>query len=222
MELTLWRSIERLAPLRPRFVSVTYGADGSTRERTHQVVTRVLRETDADARAAPDLRRCATANDPRHRARLLARRACATSSRCAAIRRSGAAATSRTPGGFAYAADLVRGLRSVADFEISVAAYPEAHPRRPARSLISTASRPSSTPARRARSRSSSSTPSAFLRFRDRCVAAGIARDAGAGHPADHALAADAALRRALRRQRAGVAACSASRAWTTTPARAD
>src|SRR6202162_6006671 len=45
MEQTLWESIQRLAPLRPRFVSVTYGADGSTRERTHQVVTRVLKET---------------------------------------------------------------------------------------------------------------------------------------------------------------------------------
>ena len=42
MEQTLWQSIQRLAPLRPRFVSVTYGADGSTRERTHHVVTRVL------------------------------------------------------------------------------------------------------------------------------------------------------------------------------------
>src|SRR5258706_2599726 len=45
MEQPVWRSIRRLAPLRPRFVSVTYGADGSTRERTHQLVTRVLRET---------------------------------------------------------------------------------------------------------------------------------------------------------------------------------
>src|SRR5580658_10353253 len=46
MEQTLWQSMQRLAPLRPRFVSVTYGADGSTRERTHNVVTRVQRETD--------------------------------------------------------------------------------------------------------------------------------------------------------------------------------
>src|SRR4051812_5301383 len=53
MEATLWSSIERLAPLEPRFVSVTYGADGSTRERTHQVVTRLLRETPLTA--APHL-----------------------------------------------------------------------------------------------------------------------------------------------------------------------
>ncbi len=45
MEATLWRSVERLAPLAPRFVSVTYGADGSTRTRTHQLVTRIQRET---------------------------------------------------------------------------------------------------------------------------------------------------------------------------------
>src|SRR5450631_1928790 len=45
MEATLWCSVERLLPLAPRFVSVTYGADGSTRERTHQVVSRVLKET---------------------------------------------------------------------------------------------------------------------------------------------------------------------------------
>src|SRR6185295_17139885 len=45
MEATLWKSVERLAPLSPRFVSVTYGADGSTRERTHKVITRIQRET---------------------------------------------------------------------------------------------------------------------------------------------------------------------------------
>src|SRR4051812_2041460 len=53
MEKTLWTSIERLAPLRPRFVSVTYGADGSTRARTHSIVTRIMRET--DLLAAPHL-----------------------------------------------------------------------------------------------------------------------------------------------------------------------
>src|SRR5262245_55886906 len=45
MEATLWKSVQRLAPLRPRFVSVTYGADGSTRDRTHNIVTRIARET---------------------------------------------------------------------------------------------------------------------------------------------------------------------------------
>ena len=45
MEATLWESITRLAPLRPNFVSVTYGAGGSTRERTHATVKRILGET---------------------------------------------------------------------------------------------------------------------------------------------------------------------------------
>src|SRR6266849_6772358 len=45
MEATLWHSVQRLAPLAPRFVSVTYGADGSTRERTHNIITRIQRET---------------------------------------------------------------------------------------------------------------------------------------------------------------------------------
>ena len=57
MEATLWASIERLAPLSPNFVSVTYGAGGSTRERTHRTVARLVRETRAQARRAPDLRR---------------------------------------------------------------------------------------------------------------------------------------------------------------------
>ena len=53
MEETLWHSIQRLAPLNPRFVSVTYGADGSTRDRTHRIVSRIIRET--GLRAAPHL-----------------------------------------------------------------------------------------------------------------------------------------------------------------------
>ena len=68
MEATLWKSVERLAPLSPRFVSVTYGADGSTRERTHNVVTRMQRETPLVG--APHLT-CIGASrgrDPRHRA----------------------------------------------------------------------------------------------------------------------------------------------------------
>ena len=73
MEQTLWESIQRLAPLRPRFVSVTYGADGSTRERTHNVVSRILHETTLTP--APHLT-CVGAparRDPRRRARLLGR-----------------------------------------------------------------------------------------------------------------------------------------------------
>ena len=57
MERTLWTSIERLAPLAPEFVSVTYGAGGATRERTHATVARIVQETDDQARRASDLRR---------------------------------------------------------------------------------------------------------------------------------------------------------------------
>ncbi len=79
----------------PRFVSVTYGADGSTRERTHHVVTRIQQRDDAHRRAAPDLRRRdARARSSTSRAATGAR-ASATSSRCAAIRRRAAAATRR-------------------------------------------------------------------------------------------------------------------------------
>jgi methylenetetrahydrofolate reductase (NADPH) len=127
MECTLWSSIERLAPLAPRFVSVTYGADGSTRDRTHRVISRVLRETRLTG--APHLT-CVGAS----RGEILdvARRYWDEGIRhIVALRgdppgRAGGYVPHKD--GFAYAADLVAGLRSVAPFEISVAAFPETHP----------------------------------------------------------------------------------------------
>ena len=127
MEQTLWASIERLAPLAPRFVSVTYGADGSTRDRTHRVIARVQRETRLTG--APHLT-CIGAS----RGEILdvargywdegVRHIVALRGDPPAL--SGAYAPRAD--GFAYASDLVAGLKSVADFEISVAAYPETHP----------------------------------------------------------------------------------------------
>ncbi len=96
-------------PLQPRFVSVTYGADGSTRARTHNIVTRIQEIDAADRRAASHLRRRAARRDSRHRAQLLGARHPAHRR---AARRSAAGqrrSTCRIRGGFAYAVDLVQG-----------------------------------------------------------------------------------------------------------------
>ncbi len=126
MEVNLWHAVTRLAPLAPRFVSVTYGAGGSTRERTHATVARLRRETALEPAAHLT---CVGAS----RAEIddIARRYWQ-----AGIRHIVALRGDPPPGqsyradanGYAGAAALVTGLRRVADFEISVAAYPETHP----------------------------------------------------------------------------------------------
>jgi len=130
MERTLWASVQRLAPLAPRFVSVTYGADGSTRERTHNVVMRILRETDLTP--APHLTCVGAA---REEILQIARNYHDAGVRhLFALRGDPLAGQGRYlphANGFAYAVDLVAGLRSVGDFDISVAAYPEVHPEAP-------------------------------------------------------------------------------------------
>jgi methylenetetrahydrofolate reductase (NADPH) len=127
MERTLWASIERLAPLAPRFVSVTYGADGSTRDRTHRVVSRVLSETRLTG--APHLT-CIGAS--RGEILDIARGYWDEGVRHIVALRgdppAGCGAYVPHRDGFAFASDLVAGLKGVADFEISVAAYPETHP----------------------------------------------------------------------------------------------
>lgn len=130
MEATLWSSIERLAGLQPRFVSVTYGADGSTRERTHNAVARIVQETDLTA--APHLT-CIGAS--RGEIDDIARRYWDMGIRHLVALRGDPPKDADDyvphPDGYAYAADLVDGLRRVADFDISVAAYPEVHPEAP-------------------------------------------------------------------------------------------
>jgi methylenetetrahydrofolate reductase (NADPH) len=127
MERTLWASIERLEPLAPRFVSVTYGADGSTRDRTHRVISRVQRETRLTG--APHLT-CIGAS--RGEIKDIARSYWDEGIRHIVALRgdppAGSGSYAPHKDGFAYAADLVSGLKEVADFEISVAAYPETHP----------------------------------------------------------------------------------------------
>ena len=173
MEATLWKSIERLAPLAPRFVSVTYGADGSTRERTHNVVTRIQRETPLVG--APHLT-CVGAS--RGEILDIARKYWDQGIRQLVALRGdpprGQTKYVPHPDGFAYAADLVAGLKSVADFDISVAAYPEVHPEAPTAQFdLDNLKRKLDAGASRAITQSFFDTDF-FLRFRDRCAAAGI------------------------------------------------
>ncbi len=173
MEATLWSSVQRLAPLAPRFVSVTYGADGSTRSRTHNIVTRIGWETPLTG--APHLT-CVGA--PRGEILAIARAYWAQGIRHIVALRGdppqGADRYQPHPGGFAYAADLVAGLRGVADFEVSVAAYPEVHPEAPsADEDLVNLKRKVDAGASRAITQFFYDTD-AFLRFRDRCLQAGI------------------------------------------------
>ncbi len=130
MEQTLWRSVERLKALAPDFVSVTYGADGSTRDRTHRVVRRMLDETRLVT--APHLT-CVGAS--RAEIRDIAQAYWADGVRhIVALRGDPPQGSERYrphPDGYAYAVDLVAGLKATADFDISVAAYPETHPAAP-------------------------------------------------------------------------------------------
>jgi methylenetetrahydrofolate reductase (NADPH) len=127
METILWSSIERLAPLAPRFVSVTYGADGSTRERTHNLVTRIQRDTALTG--APHLT-CIGAS--RSEILAIARGYWDQGIRHLVALRGdlpqGQSSHQPHAADFRYAAELVAGLAAVAPFDISVAAYPEVHP----------------------------------------------------------------------------------------------
>lgn len=128
MEQTLWDAIATLAPLGPRFVSVTYGAGGSTRERTHATVERIARETDIPAAAHLT---CVEAS--RAEVDEVAREYWDAGVRHIVALRGDMPAgpgTAFAPhaDGYANAAALVEGLQRIAPFEISVAAYPECHP----------------------------------------------------------------------------------------------
>lgn len=173
MEEMLWRSVQRLAPLAPAFVSVTYGADGSTRNRTHQLVTRIQRETPLTG--APHLT-CvgATCGEILDIARGYWDQGIRHIVALRGDPPQGSTRYEPHPDGFAYAADLVAGLKTVADFEISVAAYPEVHPEAPSAQLdLENLKRKLDAGASRAITQFFYDIE-AFLRFRDRCAAAGI------------------------------------------------
>jgi len=127
-ETSLWKTVERLAPLNPEFVSVTYGADGSTRERTHQVIESILTKT--ELKPVPHLT-CVGA--PRNEIDAIADDYWSMGVRqIVALRgdpEGGAEADYQPhPNGYAYASDLVEGLLTKHPFELFVAAYPETHP----------------------------------------------------------------------------------------------
>ncbi len=131
MEETLWRSVQRLAPLAPSFVSVTYGAGGSTRERTHHTVNRILRET--SLRPAAHLT-CVAADKAEVNGVVEDYRAIGVR-HIVALRGDppdGPGTRFRThPEGYQTSIDLVAGILKIAPFEVSVAAYPEKHPESP-------------------------------------------------------------------------------------------
>lgn len=130
MEATLWSSVTKLAPLNPGFVSVTYGAGGSTRDRTHATIERILKETDLTPAAHLT---CVDAS--REEVNAVARRYKDLGVRHIVALRGdpppGSTGYHPHPEGYERAADLVAGLKKVGDFEISVAAYPETHPESP-------------------------------------------------------------------------------------------
>jgi methylenetetrahydrofolate reductase (NADPH) len=172
-EARLWQTVERLAPLKPAFVSVTYGADGSTRERTHEIVTRIHAETGLVS--APHLT-CVGAS--RGEVLEIAQRYWDAGIRHIVALRGdppkGSANYVPHPDGFSYAADLVAGLKTVGDFEISVAAYPEVHPEAvSAAADLENLKRKVDAGASRAITQFFFD-PGAFLRFRDAAAAAGI------------------------------------------------
>jgi methylenetetrahydrofolate reductase (NADPH) len=174
MEKTLWESVRRLAPLAPRFVSVTYGADGSTRDRTHRIVSRIQSET--SLKGAPHLT-CVGAS--RDEILEVAQGYWDQGIRQIVALRGdppkGSDHYEPHPHGFAYAVDLVAALRRIGDFDISVAAYPEVHPEAPDPDFdMENLKHKIDAGANRAITQFFFDTE-LFLRFRDRCLSQGIA-----------------------------------------------
>ncbi|MDX3773174.1 methylenetetrahydrofolate reductase [Chromatiaceae bacterium AAb-1] len=168
MEQTLWHSIERLAPLQPSFVSVTYGANSGERDRTHDIIKSIKQRTGLIA--APHLTCVDTSRDDLIN---IARDYWANGIRhIVALRGDLPPGSKQKPE--LYASDLVEILRSVADFDISVAAYPEVHPEAPnAQFDLLTLKRKVEAGASRSITQFFFDIEK-FLRFRDRCAAIGI------------------------------------------------
>ena len=173
MEQTLWESIKTLEPLHPRFVSVTYGAGGSTRERTHATVKRILEETELTPAAHLT---CVGAS--RDEVDAIARDYWDMGVRHLVGLRGDPAEPGQKyqapADGYANAAELVEGLKRVAPFDISIAAYPEIHPDSGTRQAdLDNLKRKVDAGADRAITQFFFSAD-CFFRFRDEAAAAGI------------------------------------------------
>ena len=173
MEEQLWEAITELAPLAPRFVSVTYGAGGSTRERTHATVSRIIRETSL----VPAAHLTCVAASKGEIAEIADQYWNAGVRHIVALRGDPPASDGGFvphPDGYASAAALVAGLKASHDFEISVAAYPEVHPDAvSAEADLDNLKRKLDAGASQAITQFFFST-SAYFRFLDKALAAGI------------------------------------------------
>jgi len=170
MEQTLWKSVERLAPLKPSYMSVTYGANSGERDRTHDVVKRIQAET--GIQAVPHLT-CVDAT--REELIEIAKDYWQSGIRKIVALRGDLPAGVEKP--HSYASDLVALLKEVADFEIAVAAYPEKHPEAPNSQFdLLNLKRKADAGATEAISQFFFDAE-VFLRFRDRAAATGIDLD---------------------------------------------
>jgi|TARA_R110000868_G_scaffold58310_8_gene180190 methylenetetrahydrofolate reductase (NADPH) len=170
MEKTLWKSVERLAPLKPAYMSVTYGANSGERDRTHEIVKRIQAET--GIQAAPHLTCVDATKDELIQ---IAKDYWASGIRKIVALRGDLPPGSEKPQ--SYASDLVALLKSVADFDIAVAAYPEKHPEAPNSQFdLLNLKRKAEAGATEAISQFFFDAE-VFLRFRDRAAAAGIDLD---------------------------------------------
>jgi methylenetetrahydrofolate reductase (NADPH) len=167
MEQTLWKSVERLAPLKPAYMSVTYGANSGERDRTHEIVKRIHKDTGVPV--APHLT-CVDAS-PKQLTEIAKDYWHKGIRKIVALRGDLPQGVTKAP---SYASDLVALLKEVADFDIAVAAYPETHPEAPNAQFDLLNLK------RKAEAGASSAIsqfffdPEVFLRFRDRAAAIGV------------------------------------------------
>mgnify|MGYP000604473428 CR=1 FL=1 len=172
-EARLWDTVEKLSPLRPEWYSVTYGAGGSTQERTDRIVRRILKETDT-----PPAAHLTCVGQTRDEVDERTRGWWEAGVRHIVALRGdppkGETQFTPHPEGYQSGADLVAGLRRIADFDISVGGYPEVHPDSPnMKADMENLKAKVDNGANRIITQYCFETDD-FLRFRDRCAEWGI------------------------------------------------